>query len=125
MASEYPGDDSPWSGQGREAGSVRPPLPAPPPEEWDSREPASRPVDRKSVTVVLNSGKLEQLKPLMRRVVEILEQTDGSDRFRLHVEGMDFVIDFPNSTIHWSPQLRREVAALPGVRDVRTQRMAR
>ena len=125
MASEYPGDDSPWSGQGREAGSVRPPLPAAPPEEWDTREPASRPVDRQCVTIVLNSGKLEQLKPLMRRVVEILEQSDGSDRFRLHVDGMDFMIDFPNSTIHWSPQLRREVAALPGVRDVRTQRMAR
>jgi DNA polymerase-3 subunit alpha len=125
MASEYPGDDSPWNGQGREAGSVRPPLPAPPPEDWDTREPASRRVGCQCVTVVLNSGKLEELKPLMRRVVEVLEQSDGNDRFRLHVDGMDFVIDFPNSTIHWSPQLRREVAALPGVRDVRTQRMAR
>jgi DNA polymerase-3 subunit alpha len=125
MASEYPGDDSPWNGQGQEAGSARPPLPAPPPEEWDTREPASRPVARQCVTVVLNSGKLEQLKPLMRRVVEILEQSDGSDRFRLHVDGMDFMIDFPNSTIHWSPQLRREVAALSGVQEVRTERMAR
>jgi hypothetical protein len=73
------------------------------------------------VVVVLESGQLERLKPLLRRVVEILDRSDGNRRFRIQVEGLDFALEFPNSLTCWSPQVRQQVAGLPGVQGVMLQ----
>ncbi len=70
------------------------------------------------VTVVLRFDQLDRLKPVMRQVVEILDQQEGTDRFQLRVEGVKFALDFPSSTTAWSSRLRQQVAALPGVSDV-------
>jgi DNA polymerase-3 subunit alpha len=77
--------------------------------------------DGELVIVVLESGQLERLKPLMRRVVEILDRSDGNCRFRIQVEGLDFALEFPNSLTCWSPQLQQQVAGLPGVQQVMLQ----
>jgi DNA polymerase-3 subunit alpha len=73
------------------------------------------------VVVVLESGQLDRLKPLMRQVVEMLERSDGNRRFRIQVEGLDFALEFPNSLTCWSPQLRQQVAGLPGVQEILLQ----
>jgi hypothetical protein len=73
------------------------------------------------VVVVLESGQLDRLKPLMRQVVEMLEQSDGNRRFRILVEGLDFALEFPNLLTRWSPQLRQQLAGLPGVQEVSLQ----
>jgi hypothetical protein len=104
-----------------------PPPPPPPPDDWappevllDTPAPPARPQSIKSVTVVLQAAGLEEIKPLMRRLVQLLDRRDGADRFRMQVEGMDVVFDFPNNKTHWTPELKREVSALRGVRLVRT-----
>jgi DNA polymerase-3 subunit alpha len=73
------------------------------------------------VVVVLESGRLERLKPLMRQIVELLDRSDGNRRFRIQVEGLDFALEFPNLLTCWSPQLRQQVAGLPGVQQVLLQ----
>jgi DNA polymerase-3 subunit alpha len=125
--------DGPPSGlSGGNGGFARPagppPPPPPPPDEWsasqDLRE-APTAVDQnrssQSVTVVLQAAGLDELKPLMRRLVQLLDIEDGADRFRMQVEGMDVVFDFPNIKTHWTPQLGQQVSALRGVRAVRVE----
>jgi hypothetical protein len=77
--------------------------------------------DGQFIDVVLQFDQIEQLKPLMRRLVKILDQQEGNDRFRIQVEGLDFALEFPNASTTWSPQLRRRVIDLAGVRDVRVR----
>ncbi len=75
----------------------------------------------KLVVVVLQAGRLERLKPLMRQIVALLEQSDGDHRFRIQVEGLDFALEFPNLLTSWSAQLREQVVSMQGVQDVRLQ----
>ena len=103
-----------------------PPPPPPPPDEWPSfaSAPVGRPVDippapPQFVTVVLAAAPhLEQIKPVMRQVVQLMGQQSGADRFQLKVEGQSFVVDFPNVTTGWSSVLKSQLTSLPGVRDV-------
>lgn len=73
------------------------------------------------VVVVLEAGRLERLKPLMRQLVAILDRSDGNQRFRIQVDGLDFALEFPNLMTKWSSQLLEQVVALPGVHEVRLQ----
>ena len=122
--------------------STPPPPPSPPLDEWNSPLPVSPPTLRtpagdqeagqekpartamtggQFIDVVLQFNQIEQLKPLMRHLVEMLGQQEGNDRFRIQVDGLDFALEFPNSSTTWSPQLRQRVIDLAGVRDVRVR----
>ena len=117
-----------------------PPPPSPPIDEWDLPLDSLAPTAEalfggdappqedlahatirggQYVVVVLNSNRPERLKLLMRQVVEILDRQDGNDRFGIQVEGLDFALEFPNSTTAWSSRLRQQVTRLRGVCDVR------
>jgi hypothetical protein len=73
-----------------------------------------------AVAIVLQAAALDEIKPLMRQLVQLLEQHDGLDHFELEIEGMDVAFGFPNMKTNWTPQLERQVRTLPGVREVRT-----
>jgi hypothetical protein len=104
-----------------------PPPPPPPPDEWEfpveALEVAASPakIPAKSVTVVLQPAAMEDIKPLMRRLVQLLDQQDGVDRFQLQIEGLDIVFDFPNMKTSWTPQLKQQVTGLHGVRRIRIE----
>ena len=98
--------------------------PPPPPPEWETLSSVAPAAPQSTaggqcITVVLLPSQLQQLKPLMRQVVEVLARPDGADHFRLQVEGLDFALHFPNSTTHWSPQLQQQLSGLSGVRELR------
>jgi DNA polymerase III subunit alpha len=107
-----------------------PPPPAPPPDalgEAEAIEAAAAPIEGEQraasqlVTVVLQAAGLEEIKPLMRRLVALMGQEAGRDQFQLQVEGLDVVFDFPNLRTDWTPDLREQVATLRGVRAVRSE----
>lgn len=137
---EIASPDGDQFGANRPQPSPPPPPPPPPSDEWDlpldSLAPTAETLfggdapqqdglaqgtmrSGQYVVVVLNSNRLERLKLLMRQVVEILDRQDGNDRFGIQVEGLDFALEFPNSTTSWSPQLQQQVTGLRGVSDVR------
>jgi DNA polymerase-3 subunit alpha len=95
-----------------------------PPEDSQGVQPpgafpeTAQPPTHWLVTVTLRSQPASELKPVIRQVVQILAQPEGSDRFRLQVQGSSFALDFPNYSTCWSAGLRNEIRQLPGVVDV-------
>jgi len=95
--------------------------------EAEAIEAAAAPIEgeqraaSQSVTVVLQAAGLEEIKPLMCRLVALMGQEGGRDQFQLQVEGLDVVFDFPNLRTDWTPELREQVATLRGVRAVRSE----
>jgi hypothetical protein len=62
---------------------------------------------------------MDQIKPVMSQVVQLMGQQAGADRFQLKVEGIPYVFDFPNVTTSWSSHLESQLSSLPGVRGVK------
>jgi DNA polymerase-3 subunit alpha len=106
--------------------NLPPPPEPPPPDDWTASHDVIEgvtPVKTRSsqaVAIVLQAAALDEIKPLMRQLVQLLEQHDGLDHFELEIEGMDVAFGFPNMKTNWTPQLERQVRTLPGVREVRT-----
>ncbi len=101
------------------------PPPPPPPDNWNEyalHKPAAGVVQPKGqqITILLSAGKLEQIKPLMRQLVQMLERPEGPDRFQLRVQGLDFVFDFPNSRTNWTQEIHQQISSISGVQNVQT-----
>ncbi|MBN1315921.1 MAG: hypothetical protein JXA42_10650, partial [Anaerolineales bacterium] len=135
--SEPDGDDGapppPPPGEWESLGFVQQPEPAPQtvPEESSADGPVMEPSDKdleiqppaaprpdRMVTVFLRPAGMDRIKPLIRQLVQHLSQPEGSDRFCIQVDGVDFALEFPNSFTSWSDGLRQEILAIHGVRDV-------
>lgn len=71
------------------------------------------------ITVFLHPAGTDRMKSVIQKVFRQLSQPEGSDRFFIQVDGLDFMLDFPNFFTTWSEGLRREVLVIEGVRDIK------
>jgi hypothetical protein len=78
------------------------------------------------ITVVLRSSGDKTRDVLrLRRIYGILNSYPGSDRFAIHVSerGRMYLLEFPNLTVGYAPELITRLASLVGQDNVRVEKI--